>query len=302
MNFPSHLRWTRRRFLRPLRRTPFLLGLVGLLLTALLPGCGKPPQTALFVLFDLSGSTSSPVIRQRYYREFVEEVIGLPPSSPAPNGATPSTAPTATLKLTPVDNRFQDGVIVEGDIISANSLATGSIPLKGNVPPYNGFKDNPLKYQSQTAKAYSSLKSQAKELILQHAPESHSDLMNAFQLAAKMFQSDTCKSAPHKVLVVFSDMLEQTSQYDFSVENLTSRRIQAMIQQERDSGRLPDLNGVQVWVSGATAAEKGGVSPKQIYQVQDFWLAYFQACGADMTKAHYGPSLVNFQLPTSPQP
>ena len=60
---------------------------------------------------------------------------------------------------------------------------------------------------------------------------------------------------------------------------------------ERKSGRIPDLKGVQVWVAGA-----GGSTPEQYLRIQDFWIRYFQAAGADLRVNRYGAGLMDFSL------
>lgn len=123
----------------------------------------------------------------------------------------------------------------------------------------------------------------------------HTDLMNAFQLAEKVFNGESVRGASEKILVIFSDMIEQTRRHDFSSENLTEARISQILDIERKAGRLPELRGVKVWVAGATAAGSGsGLPPEKIQRIQQFWLRYFKACSADLTKERYASTLLNF--------
>ena len=105
--------------------------------------------------------------------------------------------------------------------------------------------------------------------------------------------------ATSKRLVMFSDMIEQTDRYDFS-KRLTPERMTEIIEAERSGGRLPHLKGVKVWVAGATAQPKEGVHPDNIFAIQNFWLQYFKATGADLTKDRYAATLLNWTPPSSP--
>jgi len=96
--------------------------------------------------------------------------------------------------------------------------------------------------------------------------------------------------------VVFSDMIEQSGRYDFSGIPLDDEAVQRIIAKEREGKRLPKLDGVKVWVAGATASTGAGLSSDRILQIQSFWLTYFKACGADLTKERYAPTLLGFSI------
>ena len=183
------------------------------------------------------------------------------------------------------------------DVITENTLVTLSLPINETFPAYNPLVDNPLTHKRKMEKAVKIAEGKAKKLLFERPPAPRTDLLNAFQAADKVFNGERCKAVPHKILVVFSDMIEQSSRYDFTRENLAEKRIQEIIQTLKRQKQLPNLQGVKVWVAGATAAVKGGLNPKKIYQIEDFWLTYFAACGADLTKERYFTTLINFELP-----
>jgi len=57
-----------------------------------------------------------------------------------------------------------------------------------------------------------------------------------------------------------------------------------------DEGRLPELDGVRVWMIGANLGQVAeGVSAERTAQIESFWRAFFRATGAEIEK--YGPSL-----------
>lgn len=236
----------------------------------LAPKAGNAPSCVIFVLFDISGSTAAPEIRQRYFGDF-QKILA----------------------------EVRGGELLVGDVITENTLVTLSCPINELFPAYNRFVDNPLTHKRKMQKAIKTAKEKAKKLILERPPAPMTDLLNAFQAADKVFNGERCKDAPHKILVVFSDMIEQSRRYDFTREKLTEKRIQEIIQKLRDEkpSQLPNLKGVKVWVAGATAAVKGGLDAQKIYEIENFWLYYFRACGAGLTKERYFTTLINFELP-----
>jgi hypothetical protein len=178
----------------------------------------------VFVLFDLSASTSDPAIRERYARGF------------------------DTILEQVEDTRLM------GDVITANSLATASYPINATFPAYSQWTDNPLTFKRKLKKEKEVVRRQVNKLLKTSRREPHTDLMNAFQLAAKVFNSEECANSQHKVLVVFSDMTEQSKSYNFVRLKLAPKEIEKIIMKERQAGQLPDLRGVKVYVAGAGAA------------------------------------------------
>ena len=87
-------------------------------------------------------------------------------------------------------------------------------------------------------------------------------------------------------------MIEESARYNFRSENITSTRIARIVEEEGKSRRLPALKGIQVWVSGA-----GGATRDKYLQIQDFWVRYFQATGADLRTSRYGATLMDFSIP-----
>ncbi|MFN3422719.1 MAG: hypothetical protein ACK40X_13455 [Armatimonadota bacterium] len=256
-----------------LRALPAIVALsitsLGWLMTGCLaPKSEKAPTCVILVLFDISGSTAIPEMRHRYFNDF-QKILA----------------------------EVRGGEILIGDVITDNTLATLSYPINEVFPTYNPLVDNPLTFKRKMKQAVETAKKKAKKLILEHPPASRTDLLNAFQAADKVFNGERCKNASHKILVVFSDMIEQSDRYDFTGQRLTEKRIQEIIDTLKKQNQLPNLQGVKVWVAGATAAIKGGLSPQKIYEIENFWLRYFQACGADLTKERYSTTLINFELP-----
>lgn len=249
--------------------------LAALLAACWVAGCERlhvprpaPPKRAIvFCLFDISGSTSSPAVRQRYMAEF-EKLLGA----------------------------LEGGDAVMGDLITANSLATATYPINAELP-IKGALDNPLSYQRSVEEAIERARAQAEKFILNGQPAEASDLLSALYLAEKVLTGEAHAHRPIKALVIFSDMIQQHGDYDFTGIDLTDERIKQIIADEQNAqGGLPDLSGVRIWVVGAGAAPEGGLKPARLRQIEDFWRQYFAACGADLPSSHYGAALLNFSL------
>lgn len=119
-------------------------------------------------------------------------------------------------------------------------------------------------------------------------------ILDALYVTRKAMQSIAGKKAAHRTLVVFADMVEDSERANFERENLSARRIKAILDLEEKNGRLPDMKGVDVWVAGATPNRAMGEA--RIRSIEKFWEAYFSRCGALLTPDRYGPALFNFAL------
>jgi hypothetical protein len=91
---------------------------------------------------------------------------------------------------------------------------------------------------------------------------------------------------PQKHLVILSDMIEESRAANF--QKAAPR--ETLIAQRRAKGLLPDLRGVQVFVAGASAA-----TSERYVEVQDFWLKYLQAAGAQVNAKTYGRVALGFE-------
>src|SRR5713101_7276527 len=101
---------------------------------------------------------------------------------------------------------------------------------------------------------------------------SKTSILDALQLAQRVFET---YPSERRVLVLFSDMVEESSYYDFTKENLTASRIQAIIVAEKAEHRLPRLGGAHVYVIGASAGFYSRMPAEAVRHIQNFWLQYF---------------------------
>ncbi|MDA8091930.1 MAG: hypothetical protein M0Z52_12280 [Actinomycetota bacterium] len=216
-------------------------------------GSGK----AVFVLFDVSGSTQSS--RKEYLDGFIK-ILDI---------RAPGEESVSALGLKDT---------IAADIITGNSLSTSELPIEHQFKYSFWSGQNAMFAGSKAVVEKKELAREAKDLLSDKTARG-SDIMNSMRLAERVF-SRYKKDKP--VLVIFSDMIEQAGGYDFENDNLTEKRITAIIRQEQAKG-LPDLRGVTVYVTGANAK-----SSTQFLKIRNFWIRYFKACGAVLDKANYG--------------
>ena len=250
--------------------TAFVILEVALLAScAKVSGKEKPsgPRVCVMALFDLSASTKGQAIRGRYLDEY-----------------------GAVLK------DCQGGEALVADAITDNPLAEGSFPIDQVLPSYDPLKVNEMDFQGALKRSRQGVEDEAHEFVLKGTPTQHTDILNALLLAEKIFNGDRFGKAPNKVLILFSDMRQDSADYNFDRLNLTPSLTQKILAQLKSKGQLPNLAGVKVWVAGAGVSEGTPLPANKILAIQHFWLAYFKACGADLTSERYAPALINFAL------
>jgi hypothetical protein len=222
------------------------------------------PEIAIYVLFDVSGSTDSARIRGGYMRD-LEKISNL---------------------------LAQKGGTLRGDVIDSEALNTSTVPIDVTFPSYDPIFSTEKKHSEEVRTAKERLRNQVKSALDVQRPSTQSAIMASLEVAAKVLNGDQMSTARRKVLVVFSDMVEESPRYKFPHDTLTGSRIQAIVENERSGGRLPDLRGVSVWKAGASSED---LNDDRSRALQSFWVQYFKAAGADLERDHYGPALLNFR-------
>jgi uncharacterized Rossmann fold enzyme len=253
-----------------LRRTNgiALAGLVSCLALAA-TGCGligggpKPEeQNIVVVLFDKSNSTQSKAVRRRYLDGYKQ-----------------------VLKF------FADGAggILAADVIDENSLLHSSYPVQVKLDKKSIAGKNA--YVRKTDIDDKAL-APALRIIDAPAEKKGTAILDALTVAERFF--DNYPDAEHRYLVIFSDMVEESDHLRFRKDVLTPRGMRAFIARERRDRRLPNLARTEVYVVGAGASVASNMKPETVRKIEEFWLEYFLATGADLPPARYGATLIRF--------
>jgi hypothetical protein len=114
------------------------------------------------------------------------------------------------------------------------------------------------------------------------------ELIRSLRDAGRQFAG--AKAGQRKILTVLSDMLEDSREYHFKTTPLTPAYTKKVLAGLRASGDLAALDEVDIYVFPT-----GRMGGKKADEVEDFWMEYFQACGARLSPDRYGAS-ANYRL------
>jgi hypothetical protein len=114
-------------------------------------------------------------------------------------------------------------------------------------------------------------------------------ILDAFVQAGEYFAQHP--EASDRSLVVFSDMVEESTRLRMTPKLLSSAGRTKLIAADRRAAALPKLDGVAVYVVGAGISSTRGKLLDRV-AIERFWRSYLAAAGAQV-KA-YGPSLYAF--------
>src|SRR3989441_9381281 len=159
--------------------------------------------------------------------------------------------------------------VIAPDIIDETPLPHPTFPINESFDRYEPLKENKLDYERRVHQKRDTVLKQAEAIVRKPAGRPGSSVIDSMQLAERVFSTF---EGDHKLLVIFSDMIEQSRRYDFTGENLTAARIGQIIAKEQSAGRLPELQDVEVCVVGTGAAPSRGLSPGNLLSIREFWL------------------------------
>jgi hypothetical protein len=224
------------------------------------------PPTSVVVFIDFSGSIQGPA-RAAHRRELETNIL-------------PFLAAGDRIMIAPIHDKTLTGF---------RPLAEAALPP---MPQFNGFVDNTLKHAQNVketerviATTRQQLKADVAQTFAKPLASRYTDIFSSLAMAEKYFHGDT----RHKVLILMSDMIEDNPPYKFD----------AMRGRPGDSGKLlnelvakrlvPDLTGVCVYVSGASAGDAALAG-----HIGRFWQGYFGRAGADFDPARYAHVLLHW--------
>ena len=150
-------------------------------------------------------------------------------------------------------------------------IADGNPFLAGNVTYGDRESKNDKHWEQELAERVE----QGAALLEQRAQEEETDLLRAFELAARQLQSG---KAQKKVLVVAHSGLSTVSPLALQVIDLDAETVETL------RAGLPDLTGVQHvewYFLGDTAGEQEALSNAQKQSLKNFWEAYLKAAGVE---------------------
>lgn len=142
--------------------------------------------------------------------------------------------------------------------------------------PKKGLIDSKSKYRLQTVPVKKKFRNDIIEAFSEPILANNTEILSAIEVAEHLFKGIEAK---RKILVILSDMIEESEYYNFKENTVYSQQI---IEKERSAGRMPVLDGVKVYVSGASAE-----TDKKFDEVREFWMSYFEKTGASLPEHNY---------------
>lgn len=109
------------------------------------------------------------------------------------------------------------------------------------------------------------------------------NIVSALSLVNQVFPN-----SKRRILVLLSDMLHSSTDFDLDKANVTDEYIEATIGMLKQQDRVPRLIGTEVYVAGARAP-----TDERYRAVKKFWDRVFEEAGAQLKS--YGHTLLNFK-------
>jgi len=181
-------------------------------------------------------------------------------------------------KLNPGD-RFLIASITDRSLTEFNPI------LDQEIPAFRFWADNDSEYKHRLQEIMKDIETRIQNLQQYNYLSPKTDILNTFIIAQKVFAHEQRR----KVLVLLSDMIENSESYNFERMRLTPEGIKEIIKSQRSKGLLPDLKGVHVYITGASAP-----SANKANEIEQFWIHYLHETGADFDDSRYASRLLRF--------
>jgi hypothetical protein len=224
------------------------------------------PPTSVVVFVDFSGSIQG-TARAGYRRELETNIL-------------PYLAAGDRLMVASIHDKTLTGF---------RPLVEATLPP---MPQFNGFVDNTLKHAQNVketeriiATTRQQIKADVAETFAKPLASRYTDIFSSLAMAEKYFDGDSRR----KVVVLMSDMIEDNPPYKFDAMGWRPGDTGKLVNELAAKRLIPDLSGVCVYVSGASARDAALAG-----HISAFWQAYFTRAGADFDPARYAHVLLHW--------
>jgi hypothetical protein len=218
-------------------------------------GKDKQDPRVIVVLVDMSGSTNR--ARRTVYNEAFEKIY---------------------------QSLNQGDRLVVGTITSRSFIDFK--PAVDEEIPKQTIWVNRIQYEQNLAKAQKNIRKEVDRLLSRKKGTPYTEILNSLNIADTIFHSEKRQ----KILVILSDMIQDSKQYKFEHAKVTNKYINDVIRYRQKQKLVPNLAGVKVYVAGASATDS-----RKFRSIEKFWSRYFAATGADFSSHRYGHSLLEFE-------
>jgi hypothetical protein len=179
----------------------------------------------------------------------------------------------------------------QGDRVVVGTITSRSyIEFKPTVDeeiPKKTIWDNRLQFERNLTNTKEKIRGETNKLLSRERGTALTEILDSLNIADTIFHEEKERK---KILVILSDMIEDSKGYNFDKDKITDEYIDNVIRDRQKNNLLPKLTGVKVYVAGASAADSN-----KFRAVQTFWARYLTKSGADFSPHRYGHSLITFE-------
>jgi hypothetical protein len=179
----------------------------------------------------------------------------------------------------------------QGDRVVVGTITSRSyIEFKPTVDveiPKKSIWDNRLQFEKKMANTKEKIRGETNKLLSRERGTMLTEILDSLNIAHIIFHDEKERQ---KILVLLSDMIEDSKGYNFEKNKITDEYIDKVIRDRQKSKLIPNFTGVKVYVAGASAADSN-----KFRAIQKFWARYFTKTRADFSPLRYGHSLINFE-------
>jgi len=180
---------------------------------------------------------------------------------------------------------FQEGDRIVIGTITGRSFIDFKPVVDAEIPKQSVWV-NRISFEQNLAKTKSNINKQVEGLLSRKKGTPRTEILNSLNIADTIFH----KEKRHKILVILSDMIQDSKEYNFERTKVTNNYISNIIRFRKKHNLVPNLAGVKVYVAGASADEA-----RKFRSIEKFWNSYFKLSGADFSTHRYGHSLLEFE-------
>jgi hypothetical protein len=216
---------------------------------------GKKPRV-IIVFVDMSGSTN--LARQTVYGECFEKIY----------------------ETIDEGDRIVVGAITGRSFIDFKPVVDVEIPKKS-------VWLNRIQYERSVTETKEKIRNEVGMLLSRKKGTPRTEILNSLNIAETIFHNEKKRD---KILVILSDMIQDSREYNFKTAKITNGYIQKVIRYRQRQKLIPNLTGVKVYVAGAS-----GEDSYRFRSIEKFWARYLEKAGADYSHHRYGHSLIVFE-------
>ena len=178
----------------------------------------------------------------------------------------------------------------QGDRILVGTITGRSyIDFKPSVDveiPRKSLWMNRIRFERKLTETKDTIRKEVEILFSRKKGTPRTEILNSLNIADTIFHEEK----RDKVLVILSDMIQDSQEYNFAQVDVTKDYIDRVIRYRHEHKFIPNLKDVKIYVAGAS-----GKDPAKFRSVERFWTRYFEKSGADFSPHRYGHSLISFE-------